>query len=197
MSTVRAFLGIELAPHIRTTLAQCCDTIRTESIPWRAEKWVAEENLHVTLKFLGTVDPAALPDLERAVARACEQTREYQFTLGAVEAIPRLRTTSMLWGTATEGTEETEDLAAELERRLSAVGYERSDKPFKAHITLVRARKPRVMPFEVLDAANRLLFGAEERETRMSVRGVTLFSSTLTPQGPVYEELSFVPLQGI
>lgn len=197
MSTVRAFLGIELAPNVRTTLAQCCDAIRSESIPWRAEKWVAEENLHVTLKFLGTIEPTALPDVERAVARACEQMREYQLTLGDVEAIPRLRTTSMLWGTASEGAEETENLAAEIERRLSAVGYERSDKPFKTHITLVRARKPRVMPFEALDAANRLLFGAEERETRMSVRGVTLYSSTLTPQGPVYEELSFVPLAGI
>jgi len=194
---MRAFLGIELAPNVRQTLGACCDAIRRESIPWRAEKWVAEENLHVTLKFLGQVPETALTEIERAVARACEQMGEYPLTLGAVEAIPRPRATAMLWGTTTDGAEETANLAAELERRLSAVGYERSDKPFKAHITLVRTRKPRAMPFEALDAANRLLFGAEERETRMSVRGVTLYSSTLTPHGPVYEELSFVPLPGV
>jgi len=194
---MRAFLGIELAPDLRQTLGLCADVIRRESIPWRAEKWVAEENLHVTLKFLGRVPRSTLPEIERAVSRACEQMGEYQLTLGAVEAIPRPRATAMLWGTATEGAEETGLLAAELERRLSAVGFERSDRPFRAHITLVRARKPREMPFEALDAANRLLFAAEERETRMSVRGVTLYSSTLTPQGPVYEELSFVPLPGI
>ncbi len=194
--SVRAFLGIRLAPNVRQTLVDCCDAMRRESIPWRAEKWVAEENLHVTLKFLGPVSETAFPEIERAVSRACEQMGEYQLALGAVAAVPRLRATSMLWGTASEGAEETATLAEGLERRLSAVGYDRSDKPFTTHITLVRARKPRQMSFEVLDAANRLLFAADERDTRMSVRGVTVFSSTLTPRGPVYEELSFVPLPG-
>jgi 2'-5' RNA ligase len=193
---IRAFLGIELTPDVRQTLTLCCDAMRHASVPWRAEKWVAEQNFHVTLKFLGTVPETALPEIERAASRACEQTGEYPLTLGAVTAVPRLRAASMLWGTASDGAEETRALAAELERRLSAVGFARSDTPFKTHITLVRARRPREISFDALDVANRLLFAADERETRMSVRGITLYSSTLTPRGPVYEELSFIPLPG-
>lgn len=193
---IRAFLGIELAPNVRRTLGQCCDAIRRESIPWRTEKWVSEENLHVTLKFLGAVPETAVPEIDRAVSRACEQLGEYLLVLGAMIAVPRLRATSMVWGTAAEGAEETATLAEALERQLSAVGHTRSDKPLKAHITLVRARTPRPMAFEILDAANRLLLSTDERETRMSVRGITLYASTLTPHGPVYEELSFVPLPG-
>lgn len=194
--TIRVFLGIGLAPNVRQTLTRCCDAIRAQSIPWRAEKWVPEENLHVTLKFLGAVPDEALTEIERAVSRSCEQMQEYQLTVDDVSAVPRLRSASMLWATVSEGTDETTALAAELERRLSAVGYDRSERPFKTHITLARARKPRAMPFEVLDDAHRLLYAADERDVRMSVRGVTLYSSTLTPLGPVYEELSFVPFPG-
>ncbi len=87
-------------------------------------------------------------------------------------------------------------LASAIEDALVPLGHERSAKAFSSHITLVRARKPRAIPFEALDAGNRFLYAATDRDKKMSVRGVTLYSSTLTPRGPVYEELAFASFAG-
>ncbi len=76
--SVRAFLGIGLPPHARTTLEGCAAAIRAESRAWSGEKWVAPENLHVTLRFLGQIEEDDLaPTMEavRVAAEACRSTR--------------------------------------------------------------------------------------------------------------------------
>ncbi len=194
--SIRAFLGIGLAPQVRTTLNACTAAIQAESRAWRDEKWVSPENLHVTLKFLGAVEEAELSGIIQACTRGCEGLPEYSLTLGEIQAKPRLRTASMLWTTLAEGEAQTATLATAIERELATVGIEPTTRPFSAHITIVRARKPKQVPFEALDAGNRALYAAGEREKKMSVRGITLFSSTLTPRGPLYQELAHVPFTG-
>jgi 2'-5' RNA ligase len=194
--SIRAFLGIGLAPQVRTTLNTCTAAIQAESRAWRDEKWVAAENLHVTLKFLGTVEESDLGEIVDACTRGCQCIPQYSLTLGEIVAKPRLRTASMLWATLDEGESQTAALATAIEGALATVGVESTTRPFSAHITIARARKPKQVPFEALDAGNRALYAAGEREKKMSVRGITLFSSTLTPRGPLYQELAHVPFAG-
>lgn len=193
---MRAFLGIELAPQVRTTLNACTAAIRAESRAWRDEKWVSAENLHVTLKFLGTVEDDDLSQIIEACTRGCASFSEYSVTLGEIKALPRMRTASMLWSTLSDGESQTAALADAAERELTAAGIEKTPRAFSAHITIARARKPKQITFEALDAGNRVLYAADEREKKMSVRGITLFSSTLTPRGPLYQELAHVPFAG-
>lgn len=172
------------------------DRIRHEAPAWRGEKWVPPENLHLTLAFLGSLTDPQLAEVTDVVISACARVERYTLALGQTCAIPRLRKARMVWVTAEGGARDTTDLALLLARALEPTGYQPPDRPFSPHITLVRSRQPQTMPFEAIDAANRLLFASEERDAAMSVRGVTVYSSTLSPRGPVYDELAFAPLRG-
>ena len=50
---MRLFVGIPLPEATRRALTDGCDAIRADDSAWRTEKWVAPENLHITLAFLG------------------------------------------------------------------------------------------------------------------------------------------------
>lgn len=190
----RAFLAIGVPLSLRGTLAQCREAYLRHDPTWRGEKWVADENLHVTLRFLGTVpDPACELVAERA-ALALADMEPYRLRLDVIRAIPRTRSASLLWIAPSAGAEETFELAERLVRATSFLDFEPDGRSFKTHVTLVRARHPRRVSHEALDEVEHCLHRADNRATTMSVHEVTLYGSTLTPRGPVYEELAVIPL---
>jgi RNA 2',3'-cyclic 3'-phosphodiesterase len=128
----RVFSAIELPALAAAQLA----LIRSEV---SAARWVAAENMHITLRFFGDVDDALADEI---AARLAE-----------VEAPPL---TIAVAGTATFGgasetvlyaaVAETPELAAlqrTHERIARAVGLGAPEHGFRPHVTLARARHPR------------------------------------------------------
>lgn len=189
----RAFLAIALPIALRTTLASVRGAFIQADPAWRAEKWVAEENLHVTLRFLGDVPEAAIPHVTSAVRDAVADSEPYRLRLDCVRAVPRARSASLVWATPAAGGDETHLLAARVARATSFLDFTPEGRAFKTHVTLCRARHPRRVETSAMLAAEHALSRAEERAASMSVREVTLFSSVLTPRGPVYEEIAIIP----
>lgn len=192
----RAFLAIKLPQAVRSTFVACRHEFVTADPDWQHEKWVAEENLHVTLRFLGTVPDCVCPEVADRVARALSASATYRLTLDVARAIPRPRSASLLWIGPSSGGEETSDIAARIALATSFLDFEPDGRAFKTHVTLCRARRPRRVSTAGIDALEHLLHRSDERATTMSVREVTLFRSTLTPRGPVYDELAVIPLAG-
>jgi 2'-5' RNA ligase len=192
----RAFLAISLPLALRSTLGTCREVFLSADPSWRGEKWVADENLHVTLRFLGNVPEAVCPLVAEAVAASLADSEPYRLRLDIVRAIPRPRSASLLWVAPRPSGDPTLDLAARVEAATRFLEYEPDGRTFKTHVTLCRARHPRRAAGEALDAVEHILTRSDDRAVSMSVREVTLFSSVLTPRGPVYEELAVVPLGG-
>lgn len=189
----RAFLAIALPIAVRSTLVAAREAFLTADPSWRGEKWVAEENLHITLRFLGNVPEPVCPHVTAAVRDAVADLEPYRLRLESVRAIPRARSASLVWAAPRVGAEETADLAERIARATSFLDFEPDGRAFKTHVTLCRARHPRRVDASALDAAEHVLSRCDERAVSMSVREVTLFSSVLTPRGPVYEERAIVP----
>ena len=72
MSRLRTFLAVEVTPSIRGRLAELQETLARAA---DSVKWVEEENLHVTLIFLGDVDERDVTDVCRAVSKVCAAVR--------------------------------------------------------------------------------------------------------------------------
>jgi 2'-5' RNA ligase len=191
---VRAFLGIALTDPVVTTLEHASQTIRDASPAWRGEKWVPPENLHITVRFLGDVPEVALPRLNNIVAQVTSQYPIHDITLTGLSARPRTGSAHMLWATFGGGIDATATMAGALCDVLASAGYGRPEHPFAPHATLVRTRRPRAIGPEALDAARRVIEATVPLERTMSVEGVTLFSSTLTPRGPRYVVMAVADL---
>ncbi|MBW6468541.1 MAG: RNA 2',3'-cyclic phosphodiesterase [Coriobacteriia bacterium] len=184
---MRIFIGIDLNDDVRADLASLCEAIRAGVPAWRTEKWVPAENLHLTLKFLGEVDPASVDDISSALREGLAVQNPFELRVARpVEAVPVPGRARMLWTRCDDPDGRCALLARHVEDSLVSLGFPPESRPFVPHVTLVRARRPRAF----------IDHGAftTGRTGSLSVRTVTLYSSVLARSGPRYERISHITL---
>jgi 2'-5' RNA ligase len=162
---------------------------------WAGEKWVDADNLHVTALFLGEVADSGLRDAAAAALRAVADMTPYALAIDRVTATPSPRAASMLWAAPSAEDAATYDLASRLASACSPQRTPTCDHRFATHVTLCRTRKRRRISPQALALASTAL-RTQDRSTTVSVGEVTLFTSTLTRRGPVYEQYAVVPFGG-
>lgn len=193
MSATRCFVGLELPAGWREVLRAAGETVRSADPGWARAKWVAAENLHITLKFLGNVPDDDLDALSALIGAVVERHASPTLTLGRLEAVPGPRRASMIWATFAEPVQSLAVVAADVDMAAQGFGVAPETRRFAAHATLARARRPHAIAPVALESGNDLLRAVTGT---MSVPHVTLFASTLTPTGPVYRTLSEHPFRG-
>jgi RNA 2',3'-cyclic 3'-phosphodiesterase len=190
----RLFVALEPPEPVRRRLAAMAVELR-RAAGWRADeiRWVAIENVHLTLQFLGAVPEERLPDVEVAVRAAASAGRALSLEVRGAGGFPNARRPRVVWAGLAGDLAALGELVAELGRRLAPLGFPPEDRPFSAHLTLGRAREGRGAPglagalasaADVADAA-----GAPWRAIE-----IVLFESHLSPKGPRYEALLRAPL---
>lgn len=186
MSLFRAFIAIDIPPEIKQAISTQTASLRKES--GRAARWVAPENIHLTLKFLGEASPANLELLAQAIQSECAQTAPFTVSVENLGCFPNPRRPRILW-VGLVVPPGLSRLQRQIEATAARLGYARDDKPFSPHLTIGRARE-QAAPAEI-QALRSLL----ERTTVVSlgtftVEQVHLYKSDLKPEGPVYTRLA-------
>ncbi|MGH3849646.1 MAG: 2'-5' RNA ligase family protein, partial [Pseudonocardiaceae bacterium] len=72
----RLFIAIELSHHVRHRIKEHIDRLRS-ALPDVRASWTREDNLHLTLKFLGDVPVNQIESLSQALRRAATQTPDF------------------------------------------------------------------------------------------------------------------------
>lgn len=173
----RLFVAIRPPRYIRDLLIDAMD----ESPDFR---WQTEEQLHVTLRFIGEVDRPLADDL----AAALSQVRSVGFEL-RIKGVGRFeqRSSGALWA-GVEPKEPLAALAAKVERVCQQVGLEAERRAFHPHVTLARWKGRRTR--EVADFLDRRRDLASEP---FEVTQFILFESQLSRHGAHYEEAAAYP----
>jgi 2'-5' RNA ligase len=148
--------------------------------------WVAAENLHITLKFLGGVETPRLELVEKALERAVAGAAPFDLTIAGLGAFPTPTRPRVIWAGAVGGKSELVALAGRVERELAPIGFPREERPFSPHVTLGRVREPRRN--ERLGEA--LVRTATDPFGTVRVERLSLMRSDLSPRGARYSELS-------
>jgi 2'-5' RNA ligase len=188
---MRCFAAIELSPALRDSLLSAGARLREAAPEWAGEKWVAPANLHLTLAFFGDVDASVVADLIESLRRVARQSRPFELALKEVAAIPKPSRCSLVWARFEDVGGAATPLVRAVRAEAAQIGVDSGAKPFQAHVTLVRARHTKSVPEQALSCANATVKSPVQL---LSVREVTLFSSTLTPTGPRYERLARIVL---
>ena len=94
---------------------------------------VPAANIHLTLVFLGEVDPLRI----EALRGAAEGTRGFSFTL-ALDRIGEFRRAGVAWAGCRRPPAEMMEFQAALEQRIREAGFVPDDRPFAPHLTLAR-----------------------------------------------------------
>jgi 2'-5' RNA ligase len=191
MSRLRTFIALDLGKTVRDRCLCLQDTLARSG----AEvNWVEEENLHLTLLFLGEVEDRTLPSLCRAVADCCAGHNPFTLSVESVGCFPNPRRPRVVWVGIGAGTEEVCALHDALEPPLLELGcYRREARAYTPHITLGRVKSdPSTDAFALAMTKQAKWLGGETE-----VREVRVFSSELMKRGPVYTLLSRAKLKTI
>jgi len=176
---VRTFLALEIDESTRSRLVDAQRQIDTAGAKMR---WVAPENLHVTLKFLGEVADRDLAEVAELTAAAAGEVQPFEFDVRGLIAVPARRQLRMVWAGVDDPTGRVGRLAGLLEDALVGPGIPAETRALKPHITMARikhARDPDGLRRQV-DALGKEEFGT------IAATEVVVFTSELTPSGPIY-----------
>jgi 2'-5' RNA ligase len=180
-AAVRSFVAVLLPDRVRAGLAAVSAELRGQT---RGLAWVRAENLHITLRFLGEVDPGSLGQVREALTEAAASVAPFTVSLGGLGGFPAGRAPRVLWASVTAGSEGLETVYAAVERALVARGIPGETRAFHPHVTLARARDPHGAD----GVMNVLGSGPAFGEVRVAC--LHLMRSELDPRGARYSVLA-------
>jgi 2'-5' RNA ligase len=183
--SVRGFVAVLLPGDVRGRLASAAAELRARA-PELA--WVRADNLHLTLRFLGEVEPVTLGRIREAIVAAAATRAPFTVTLGGLGGFPPGRPPRVVWAGVLSGGERLGALHATLESALVARGVPGEGRVFHPHVTLARARDRRGAG----GLAGKLGGGVPFGEVRVAV--LHLMRSELGPGGSRYSVLAEAPL---
>lgn len=168
---IRLFVAIDLPDSVRARLAGLC-----AGVP--GAKWVAPENMHLTLRFIGEVDDALAMEVAAALSRVAAPC--FQIKLGEIGYFGSRGKVRALWA-GIEPSPALEHLRDKVESVLVRAGLEPEGRKFTPHVTLARLRDARLSRVrDFLGAGNPVVAGP------VAVEHFTLYSSFLGRQGAVH-----------
>lgn len=169
---IRLFCALELPDALR-------DRLIALGGPMPGARWVPEENLHLTLRFIGDVPESSFDDIAAALSGVSVPT--FDLTVAGVGHFEQSRRPTMLWARV-EKIAPLVHLHGRIESALRRAGIKGEDRQFMPHVTLARFDRD-VVPERVAAflAANSLFRAASFR-----VEHFSLFSSVLGRSGPTY-----------
>lgn len=176
---MRLFVALPLPEDARDRLAGL-----SSGLP--GARWVADGNLHVTLRFIGEVGRTDAADIDDALSRI--RAPAFEMALSGVGTFGSGRRVRALWvGISPEPR--LVHLHGKVESTLVRAGLEPERRKFKAHVTLARFRA---------GAGGRIGGWIEHNHGfaagPYAADRFTLFESRLGGEGPHYEPLAEYPL---
>jgi 2'-5' RNA ligase len=189
----RLFVALEPSEAVRRRVAALAAGIRQAAGRAADEvRWVAEENLHLTLQFLGAVPEERVADVQGAVVAAAATARALSLEVKGAGGFPNARRPRALWLGLGGDVDALASLVAGLGRRLAPLGFAPESRPFSPHLTVGRARDGRGAP----GLGGALAAAAQGEGVAWRAAELTLFESHLSPRGPRYEAIQRAPLGG-
>jgi 2'-5' RNA ligase len=193
MEQVRSFIAIELPGELKKGLTQLQAQLKLSKPP--SVKWVDPYSIHLTLKFLGNIAVARIPEITQAIKEATQGLSTFHLEVKGLGVFPNLRRVQIAWVGISGEVDKLSQLQQRIESNLVPLGFTAESRPFTPHLTLARFRD-QVLPDE------RERFGQLITSTRfetiyaIKVDSINLMRSQLTREGAIYSRLSSVELKG-
>jgi 2'-5' RNA ligase len=200
---VRLFLALDLDEATRRAVVDWMRALADQLGARYAPdiKWVAPENLHLTLLFFGYVDPTRADEIHATLAGQPFQAASpphtppapFELRIGGAGTFPPSGPARVIWLGVDDERRRFVTLHHDVQNRLAPIGAADPPdaRPFNPHLTLGRVRTPTAALGRALKP---LLASAPSMFGRVAVRHLTLYESRLSSAGPTYIEIDRIPV---
>ena len=182
-SRSRLFIAVDLSAVVRRTVIKISASI-AESLTFKGGpriSWVRPRNLHVTVRFLGLVNPIVMERLRTLLVRPWS-VEAFDLELAAAVTVPLSGTPRVVWVGVRDRSSGFDRLMPELNGRLRAAGIVQNQMRFVPHVTVGRVRRAPQRGRIIRDVVQKI--GVEA--VRWQVKHLTLYESRMTSSTPDY-----------
>lgn len=185
MSQLRAFLAIDLDDGLKPKINKIIKQFKQIDAKIR---YVELNNMHLTLKFFGEIGTDGLELLENKIADVVSEFKPFNIKIKGCGAFPNYSHIKVIWIGIDEDSI-IKELHDNLDGEFVKLGFGK-DKNFSTHLTIGRMKsaKNKVQVRSTIGEFSDIEIG------EMTVNSITLKKSTLTPSGPIYEDLKVFEL---
>ena len=189
---LRAFIAIEVPAGIQRAIADSTSALKS-ALPKPMIRWVVPQNVHLTLKFLGDVSPAAIEKLAETLKVEVCSHGMFSISVGGLGAFPNLRRPRVIW-ISLETPPDLEALRRAVETVAVRLGYPPEERPFSAHLTIGRVGQNLSAP-DMQRIRSTLELTRVGTLGTFRVEAVHIFKSDLLTGGSVYTHLYALPMK--
>jgi len=180
---LRCFIAIEIPETIKKSIAAIIDNLKKSDV-----KWVSEENIHITLQFLGETEESLIPDIKGALYKILAPYSHFYIKIADVGCFPSGKRPRIIW----VGIKESQSLInlyKGVSNEMVKFGYQTEERGFTPHVTIGRVKSNRNM--------RELLSRLDELKVTdfpdFEVQDIKLMKSELKPSGAKYYSLAEIP----
>ena len=194
---MRLFVALDIDDVIRNRIARFVEAVRDFAPEAR---WVKEESLHVTLKFIGEQPAIAVEGIQQALQTIATPPLKIGFR--GYGFFPTANSPRVFW-IGMEAGPQLAALAAIIDEKMAPLGIAKEERPYSPHLTLARApggsgtphRHKRDNPNPLFQHLQEKLSALPQPEFgSMTPQEFFLYQSHLSPKGSTYTKLKSFPL---
>ncbi|OGQ57319.1 MAG: 2'-5' RNA ligase [Deltaproteobacteria bacterium RIFCSPLOWO2_02_FULL_50_16] len=177
---IRCFLAVSLPDPLREKLGQLIEALSQEVA---GVKWVPAKNIHLTLRFFGSVSEEIVENgLVPRIEEVASRYGAMKLRVGRLGVFPQGSRPRVLWVGCDGDIDPLRGFVGDLEKGILGLPLHQEEKEFHAHLTLGRVKNPKLgQPLEkVVDKSSFFL------EEELPISSVRLYKSQLSPKGAEY-----------
>lgn len=175
---MRLFVALEPPQLLHAELLKALQHFR--SLKHQGINWVAPENLHLTVNFIGEVAEHRVNDLKRVIAAQAAKHSAVKLVAEGFELFPA-RFPRLLWLKLRGDQKDLSLLNRQLLSSMRELKIDADAKKLKLHVTLGRIKSQQDPDFE------REVLAYQIAKQEMIWNILSLYRSMLRPEGPRYE----------
>ncbi|MFN4216412.1 MAG: RNA 2',3'-cyclic phosphodiesterase [Brevinematales bacterium] len=180
---MRIFIAIDIDESTRKIIAE---SLKPTQQKIKSLSWTTPEQWHLTLAFLGEVEPPLVLSLQKRLAQI--ESLRFVLRIGEIGVFPNWANPRVFWAGVSEN-KEMQILHTRLWDMLQQEGFSPDEKGFHPHLTLARIKKP------ISLEEKKILQTANIPQTEVHIENFHLYQSELLPQGARYTKLMTYPLK--
>ena len=177
--SLRIFLALDLDQAIKSQLLRLQN--RLDKIGAEV-RWVKDEHIHLTMKFLGEITDQTAADVCRLCQNVSAEFEPFEFEVRAAGCFANHGRPRVLWVGVEDPSGSVRRLNERIEKTLAPLGLRRERRAFRPHVTLGRVRSAR----NALELRAEVVKNTSFETGTAQATEITIYSSELGPDGPVH-----------
>jgi RNA 2',3'-cyclic 3'-phosphodiesterase len=191
--TMRLFVALTVPEAVKEAIVKAQAELR-RAAPEGQVRWSRRDQLHVTLRFLGDVEPGRVGALTEALQACGHEFAPLHLRAEGLGFFPDARRPRVVWVGAQDAKDQLRELQRAVQAATAPFTAEKPEERFAGHVTLGRIKGLRRPDAEALAAA--VTRAAQRQFGQWVANEIEIIRSELSPQGAQYTTLAGLGLTG-